>query len=85
MPQEAIYIYVGVLRLGVEVLKLKFAAQSAVPELEYIGTIQTPGNATRLHIERYDAGSGFPETLLFVADYNGRYRIYKNPAQAGGQ
>jgi hypothetical protein len=82
--QTVTYIYLGVPRRGVEVLKLSFDSGASIPSLDYQGTIQTPGNASRLHIQRFAGSGSYPEALLYVADYDGGIRIYQHPVGQGG-
>jgi len=82
--KEAAYVYLGGPRRGVEVLKLSFPNGSATPTLEYVGRIQTPGDASRLHIEEFENVPGYPRSLLYVGDYEGGIRIYQHPASQGG-
>ena len=87
-PRAETYVYLGVPRIGIEVLKLGWldvSAQGAparwAPDLPhlgrghgYIGRIQTPGNASYLSV-----GQVSGETYLFLADYDGGIRIFRNP------
>ena len=86
---SATYIYLGVPRIGIEVLKLGWKDISApqdppewIPDLPstssqghgYRGRIQTPGDASLLSVGQVGGG-----TYLFLADYGGGVRIYENP------
>ena len=77
LQREATYVYVGTPRIGIELVELSFNTAN-VPELNYLGRIQTPGNASYLYMADV-AGT----THLFMGDYEGGVRIYKHPA--GGQ
>ena len=86
---EATYVYLGVPRIGIEVLKVGWVdtSQSGSPAnwvadlgmLDagngYIGRIQTPGDATYVHVQAID---GTP--YLFLGDYGGGIRVYQHPA-----
>jgi hypothetical protein len=77
---KATYVYLGVPRIGVEVAKLTFDGSNQA-QLDYIGRIQTPGNATNLYVEQFGPNPppGYPASLLYVADYDGGIRIYAHP------
>jgi hypothetical protein len=89
VAQEATYAYLGVPRVGVELAKLEFTwdtpSQSYLPVLTYKGRIQTPGDGSGLFVQTFTLdqqnNEGYPRSLLYVADYDGGIRIYKNPLE----
>jgi len=75
--KEHIFIYIGVSRLGVEVLRLDLNGPTGQgdPNLVRVGAIQTPGDASGIHIQEYGPNDPY-EKLMFVADYDAGFRIF---------
>lgn len=75
--EEHLFIYLGVSRLGVEVLRFDLNGQNGqgTPGLKKVGIIQTPGDGSGLYIQEYGPNDPF-EKLLFVGDYDAGFRIF---------
>ena len=82
VERNEIYVYLGVLRAGVEVLRFDVNATSSTNRLSHVDLIQTPGETGLLNISvkpnltGYDEHGFIDEKLLFVGDAIAGFRIY---------
>jgi hypothetical protein len=68
------FLYAGLSRVGIQVCSFDPDAGTLAP----VGVVQTPGDATGLYITDETGQAAPNERLMFVGDYDGGIRIYRD-------